>query len=158
MNRFLVLFFIVLITACRSSEHDPNRLVLHRLHWPADSIAFDTARVASVIDLKTFRPERVVYQFKKEAATDSLKKLHAILYYDEPVFIKILEKYMDQDFPKGDYQKNDFEFDWLNDTIQAELQLSKPDYRGNPDIFLGTEHKGQLWFLNKKVLLSTELE
>ena len=59
---------------------------------------------------------------------------------------------MDVGFPKGDYTKDDFRFDWLDDLVKAELELSQEGYKGNPDIFLGTNGEARLWFLNKKIV------
>lgn len=154
---FLFIVAFLVFAACLHSENEPQPAPVHTLNWPADSLTFDTSHLASTLNLKTLPPERVLYYIKTSPEQDSAE-LQAVLYYEEPIFGKILEKYMDHDFPKGDYKKEEFEFNWLNDTLRAELQLSKPGYQGNPDIFMGTDGKARLWFLNKKILLSTHFK
>ncbi|MFV0606384.1 MAG: hypothetical protein ACK5NK_11145 [Niabella sp.] len=127
-------------------------------------ISDDMSRLNSLLDLEQFKPDSVAYllqmpqssQYKKIHADSSKFVLEAVLFFNEAVYGKILEKYMDEDFPKGNYKKNDFEFSWLPDILKNELNLSKPEYPGNPDIFMGTNGKAKLWFLDKKILVSYE--
>ena len=60
---------------------------------------------------------------------------------------------MDEDFPKSDLKKEDFDFTWLSESLKHELRLSKVEYKGNPDIFLGTDGQAELWFSDRKIFL-----
>lgn len=128
---------------------------------PVFMISKDVAKLGKVLDLQTYKPDSVVFQLsginidslEKDSLTNKNFNLEAVLFYEEHVYGSILEKYMDADFPKGDYKKEDFEFEWLDELLKAELNLSKADYKGNPDIFLGTDGQARLWFSDKKIFL-----
>lgn len=151
----------LLFVSCVNSEtktHTRNEVsYIDSLIYPEDSVAFKNSVATKKMDLKTFRPD-TAYIKSIELELDGRKSsgTEAVLFYEEHVYGKILEEYMDEGFPKGDYKKEDFAFGWLDDNLKAELELSKPDYKGNPDIFLGTNGKAKLWFLDKKVLVKLD--
>ncbi|MGJ7033309.1 hypothetical protein [Niabella hirudinis] len=113
------------------------------------AISENKETLGKIINLEIYRPYSVVFQWNGQ----NMDGLEAILYYDEKTYTAIMNAYMDADFPKGAYAKEQFDFPWLDSLQHAELQFSKPDYVGNPDIFLGTGGRGMLWFLDKKILL-----
>lgn len=115
-------------------------------------ISEDKRTLGRLIDLETYPPYSAVFQWNGL----NMDGLEAILYYDEKVYGAILNAYMEAGFPRGTFSKEQFDFPWLDSARHAELQFSKPDYTGNPDIFLGTGGKGMLWFLDKKILLKVK--
>lgn len=116
------------------------------------AISEDKETLGKLIDLKKYPPYSVVFQWNGR----NVDGLEAILYYDEQHYGDILNTYMEAGFPRGNYSKEQFNFPWLDSARYAELQYSKPDYVGNPDIFLGTGGRGMLWFLDKKILLKVK--
>ncbi|SDD28035.1 hypothetical protein [Niabella drilacis] len=148
-------FFVLLLGyACGSRQQastaEPQAPVLK----PNTGLGISENRelLGTLIDLKTYPPYSVVFQWNGQ----DMDGLEAILYYDEQHYGDILNAYMEAGFPKGNYSKAQFSFPWLDSARYAELQFSKPDYAGNPDIFLGTGGRGMLWFLDKKVLLKVK--
>lgn len=124
-------------------------------------ISKDAATLGKVLNLQKFKPDSVVFhlsgfdigKYVKDSIKSKSFKLEAVLYYEEHVYGSVLEKYMEEGFPKGNYEKEDFCFGWLNENLSAELNLSKVEYKGNPDIFLGTNGGAELWFSDKKVFV-----
>ncbi|AHF17579.1 hypothetical protein [Niabella soli] len=150
---FFYIGFIIIVAACtnpgKQPENKPSEVTLTKAGM---AISEDTAKLAKLIDLHTYPPEMATFKWNG-ANTNGLE---AVLFYDEKIYGAILTAYMNASFPKGNYTKEQFDFPWLDSAQHAELQLSKPDYTGNPDIFLGTSGKGRLWFLDKKVLLKVQ--
>lgn len=150
---FFCIGLITTITACtapaRKPENKPPGLTFTKAGM---AISEDTAKLAKLVDLKTYPPETATFKWNG-ANTNGLE---AVLFYDEKTYGAILTAYMNAGFPKGNYAKEQFDFPWLDSAQHAELQFSKPGYTGNPDIFLGTTGRGRLWFLNKKVLLKIQ--
>ncbi|MCD2423206.1 hypothetical protein LQ567_10580 [Niabella pedocola] len=152
MKRLLIIYWIpLLMLACQNQEQPPAAHVAAPPLQPQTGLGIseDRETLGRLIDLKTYPPSGVTFQWNGR----DLSGLEAILYYDEKNYGDILNAYMEAGFPKGNYAKEQFGFPWLDSAQQAELQFSKPDYTGNPDIFLGTGGKGMLWFLDKKILL-----
>ena len=163
---FIVFICLLFLFACRSNDGGEEKPVEEGSPVPGSAIAmsYDTLQLGKILNLQIFKPDSVLYQLSG-IDIDSIEqdlqqgkdfKLEAVLFYEEHTYGKKKKKYMDEDFPKGDYKKEDFEFAWLDDYLKAELGVSKADYKGNPDIFLGTDGKAKLWFLDKKVLVKLD--
>ncbi|WP_211218118.1 hypothetical protein [Niabella aurantiaca] len=152
MKRILLFYAILLGAACENRQPaasaEPSGPAALKPHTGL-GISENREVLGALIDLKTYPPYSVVFQWNGQ----DTKGLEAILYYDEMAYDAILNMYMEAGFPRGTYAKEQFDFPWLDSARHAELQFSKPDYTGNPDIFLGTGGKGMLWFLDKKILL-----
>lgn len=142
---FIVFISLLFLFACGNKVHEVAQ------------VSRDFKLLGGFLDLETFKPDSVVFVLsEKDSPGNGSGKLEAVLFYQELVYGKILEKYMDEDFPKGDYKKEEFDFKWLDEHLKAELELSKADYKGNPDVFLGTDGKARLWFLDEKVFVNWE--
>ncbi len=131
-------------------------------HGDARQIPQDSAIAAHLLDLQTYKPLNVIAKYDgpnvallKKDSTQKYK-LEALLYYDEYNVGEILSKFMDADFPKANYSKEDFEFNWLDDDLKMEIESGDPKYTGSPDIFLGTNGKAKIWFVGRKVLVKLE--
>ncbi|MBO9620517.1 MAG: hypothetical protein J7539_15950 [Niabella sp.] len=144
---------LLAVAACtnpgKPKENKPSEVTLTKAGL---AISEDTAKLAKLIDLRTYPPDAATFKWNGT----NTNGLEAVLFYDEKTYGAILNAYMNAGFPKGNYSKDQFDFPWLDSAQHAELQFSKPDYTGNPDIFLGTGGKGMLWFLDKKVLLKVQ--
>lgn len=157
-RHFISVTFICIMLLWCSCRNGGNSEIssysIDSLVYAKDSNAFNRSVIANTLDLKTFPPEKVIYKtWGNSADGQETSGLEAVLFYEEHMYGSILEKYMNDGFPKGDYKKEDFKFDWLDDAMIAELGHSTNSYKGNPDIFLGTQGKAKLWFLDKKILV-----
>lgn len=168
MKIVLYLLLIVVYASCTGNEqkheaaNGSTKNIIEQRPLSA-MISADTAKLSKIIDLKTFPPQSAAFKYTGAdlallpADTAEINKedyaLEAVLSYDEKTYGAILTKYMDAGFPKAKYSRNDFDFSWLDADVRQELQSSNTDYFGNPDIFLGTNGKAKLWFLDKKILV-----
>lgn len=148
-------FAFIIVSLCTSCGQDNNKATEENI-LPVN----DSAIAVQLLDTSAFKPLNILAQYNGPNISEVKKdttlsyNLEAVLAYDEHTYGAILEKYMDADFPKGDYKKEDFNFNWLDTALKSELHLSKENYKGNPDIFLGTNGRAKLWFLDKKILVS----
>lgn len=143
---------------CGSKSHSATTsYTMDTLIYAKDSVLFRQDKIMQTLDLTAYKPDTVIYKLQQIDSGATKKTIvEAVLFYEEHTYADILTKYMDNDFPKGNYEKEAFNFEWLNENIRKELNFSKPDYHGNPDIFLNTDGKGKLWFLNKKILVKLD--
>lgn len=171
MKKILYLLMLIIYVSCVGNEqknesaNDTTKHVIDQNPLAA-MISEDTAKLSKIIDLKNFPPQRVSFKYHGADLAllpdDSVEinkedySLEAVLNYDEKTYGAILTRYMDMGFPKAKYNRSDFNFSWLDDTVKQELQSSNTDYFGNPDIFLGTNGKAELWFLDKKILVKLQ--
>lgn len=168
MKKLLQYFLLIIVlVSCKEKEQKQTAITTPAkdtlLQTPMGvTISEDTAKLSKILDFKTFKPDSVAFKYTgadinmlpaDSAAMGKHYSLEAILIYDEHTYAAILEKYMDAGFPKAKLDRSEFNFDWMDDAIKRELQLSNADYFGNPDIFLGTNRKAKLWFLDKKILV-----
>ncbi|MCF3109357.1 hypothetical protein LL912_11270 [Niabella sp. CC-SYL272] len=152
MKRFLIHWMLLVsVLACQNRKPPPaaHTAVQPLLPQMGLGISEDREQLGRLLNLNLYPPTGVTYQWNGQ----NRNGLEAVLYYDEKTYGEILNAYMEAGFPKGNSIKEQFSFSWLDSAQQAELRFSKPDYTGNPDIFLGTQGKGMLWFLDKKILL-----
>ncbi|MBZ4190425.1 hypothetical protein K7B07_16050 [Niabella sp. 3A5MI-3] len=154
MKRPLIGIMLILMLACKNQEPPAAQAEAVPPLQPHMGMAIseDPAKLKQWLRLEQYPPVHVVYQWNGRNTSG----MEAALYYDEKTYGAILNAYMGAGFPKGNYSKEQFAFAWLDSAQYAELQYSKPDYTGNPDIFLGTGGKGMLWFLDKKILLKVK--
>jgi len=155
LNRiFLLLTVMVILVACEQNDTRKTKESAKPVN--------DSAVAVRLLDVSRYRPLNVFAKYQGpdisslQKDTSAHYNLEAVFLYDEHTFGTILEKYMDAGFPKGNYNKEDFEFKWLDEPLKAELEAGNDNYKGNPDIFLGTNSRAQLWFLNKKILIKLE--
>jgi hypothetical protein len=116
--------------------------------------------LARLINLTTFKPVHVKFKYvfidnsaqnqRLSVPGPSDSYLQAILYFDSATFKTWKAKYFSTDYPSPGFDKQGFNFDWLNDSVKAELLKSDTDYHGHPDYFFGAN---KLWMLDNKLLL-----
>lgn len=125
----------------------------------------DINKLGKLINLETFRPEKVEYHHTYIETINGLGSeeepkddyLQAVLYFDSMTFHKMLEISRNADYALPNYSKTTFHFPWLSRELSTELENSDPGYHGHPDLFFGTE-KGKLWFLDQKILFYKEIK
>jgi hypothetical protein len=151
---FLLLTVVMILVACGQNDTGNTGESAKPVN--------DSAIAVKLLDVSRYKPLNVFAKYQGpdisslQNDTSAHYNLEAVFLYDELTFGAILEKYMDAGFPKGNYNKEDFEFKWLDKPLRAELEAGKDNYKGNPDIFLGTNGLAKLWFLNKKILIKLE--
>jgi hypothetical protein len=126
------------------------------------TISTDTAKLATLINLKEFKPTHVKFKYvfidnsgKNERLTvpsPSDSHLEAVLYFDEATFNKMRIKYFNTDYVSPAFDKNSFNFEWLDKDVKDELLKDDTGYHGDPDYVFGGACK--LWLLNDKLLLT----
>jgi hypothetical protein len=125
------------------------------------TISTDTSKLSNLIDIKIFKPTHVKFKYtfidnsgQSERLTvpgPSDNYLQAILYFDTLTFKNIKAKYYNGDYASPNFDKQSFNFDWLDQDIKNELIKSDTSYYGHPDYFLDGTNK--LWLLENKLLL-----
>lgn len=125
------------------------------------TISTDTSKLASLIDIKVFKPTHVKFKYtftdnsgqneRISVPGPSDNYLQAILYFDATTFKNLKTKYYTINYVSPNFAKQSFNFEWLDNDIKNELIKSDTNYHGHPDYFLGGTNK--LWLLDNKLLL-----
>lgn len=125
----------------------------------------DTARLAKLIDLRTYKPTATEFHYIYidnsgdgflSTAGPSDSYLQAVLYFDSATYSRLLKVCHD---PPSDslttdrYQRDDFIFPWLAPAVLQELLESDSSYH---NYTCAPFHHTTLWLLDKKVLLRKE--
>lgn len=126
------------------------------------TISTDIEQLGKLLDFKTLKPVRVKYKYvfidnsgrneRLSVSGPSDYSLQALLYFDSLTFEKFYEFDRHADYSSPNYDKSEFNFDWLDKDIRIELESSTSNYHGHPDFFFGS--KGKSWYLDRKILLS----
>lgn len=127
------------------------------------TISTDTTKLARLINLRTYKPTHAKFKYtfidnsgQNERLTvpgPSDNFLQAILYFDTTTFKELRTKYFMADYPLPNFDKQTFNFEWLDNDTKDELLKSDTSYHGHPDYFLGLGQSGKLWLLDNKLLL-----
>jgi hypothetical protein len=128
------------------------------------TLSTDTAKLSKLIDITTFKPTQAKFKYtfidnsgqneRLSVPGPSDSYLEAVLYFDTATFRQLKTKYFNVDYPSPEYDRNRFNFEWLDTDVRNELLQTDTTYHGHPDYFLGLGVKGKLWFLSNKVLLT----
>jgi|GEM_PF-2518786 len=76
--------------------------------------------------------------------------LEVVLYFDDEAMTKIKEIDKNADFPKPEFQKKEFKFDWLDNETLSEFEKSD-NQSAHPDFIFG-KSTGKCWYLKNKIL------
>jgi hypothetical protein len=127
------------------------------------TISTDINKLGKILDFKIYKPTKVKFKYtyidnsgqneRLSVPGPSEYYLQAILYFDSLTFEKYLDYDRHADYPSPNFNKDEFQFDWLDKEILTELNDSSENYRGHPDFFFGTTN-GKYWYLDKKILIS----
>ena len=128
------------------------------------TISTDTILLGRLINLENIKPThaKFKYAFVDNSAKNkrlsvpgpSDSHLEAILYFDSTTFEKIKMTYKLADYTASNFDKQSFNFEWLDKNIKIELLNSDSSYHGHPDYFFGLGQSGKLWLLDGKLLLT----
>lgn len=129
------------------------------------TISTDTARLAMLIDLSVYHPEKVKFKYifvdnsggnqRLTVPGPSDGFLSAVLYFDSATCRALRSAYFNIDYPDPGYARQEFLFDFLDDSLRSELLHTDSSYHGHPGTLLGIGSSGKLWFLHQKVLLTS---
>ena len=124
----------------------------------------DTAKLSKLINLTNFKPQKVKFKYTFYNNSGQGKRLsvpgpsdgflEAVLYFDSATFNALRKSYYTIDYAAPSYDKEDFNFDWLEKEVKQELAASNTSYHGHPDYFFTPNHSGKLWLLRNKLLLT----
>jgi len=123
----------------------------------------DTTKLAKLINIKTFRPVQVKFQYsfidnsgqdqRINVPGPSDSHLEALLFFDTATFKELKSKYLAINHSSPNWDKAGFNFGWLDKDIRNELLKSGTNYHGHSDYFFELGHSGKLWLLDNKLLL-----
>jgi len=155
--KILRLLYFVLMVAVLHACSSPGS------EEPTSFSSADTAKLAQIIDIRTFKPTKVNFKYTYIANTansqrfgvpgPSYSRLEAVLDFDAATFEKIAEGYKSAAYISPNLDKKDFSFDWLDADVRNELDKIDSTYKPAPDLLFGSDKNGGLWLLDKKILL-----
>jgi hypothetical protein len=129
------------------------------------TLSSDSAKLAKILNFKRYKPYRVKFQYtfidnsgggkRLSVPGPSDFKLEAILYFDAATFASIMDSYSQADWNAPNYNKEEFNFNWLEAAEKTALLKSDSSYHGHIDLFFTepNDPNSHTWILNKKILL-----
>jgi hypothetical protein len=124
------------------------------------TLSSDTAKLSKLINLRLYKPTaaRFKYTFMDNSGKNerlstpgpSDSYLEAILYFDAATFAQLLKDAEQRDSTISSLSKEEFNFDWLDQSIKDELTKSEAVYEKHSEVFAGSS---EVWFLDNKLLL-----
>jgi hypothetical protein len=159
----LTLLFPMLLFSCGQNTKETDKDTVKDGN-KSTTLSSDTSKLSKIIDLTTFKPTHVKFKYvfidnsgqnkRLSVPGPSDSYLQAVLYFDPATYRNFKTKYFYADYVAPNYDKQDFNFEWLDPDTRRELLQFDTSYHGHPDFFLGLGVKGKLWFLKDKVLLT----
>ena len=127
-------------------------------------ISSDTSKLNGILNFKNFTPYSVKFQYSyidnsgEENRTipgPSDFNLEAVLYFDSVTFSRLMDAYNSSDSVSSNYDKNEFNFNWLDSITRNELFNSNTIPKVYIDLFwsIPNDRNCHIWMLNKKLLL-----
>ncbi|MEO8768735.1 MAG: hypothetical protein ABI402_01565 [Ferruginibacter sp.] len=129
------------------------------------TMSTDTNELKKYLAFNYFKPEQVKFHLTyidNSVSNDRLSVpgpsdfyLEAILYFDTITFKAITTSYMKQDWVAPKYNKEEFNFSWMDAIIKQELLHSDSNYHGHVDLFFTmlNNRNCHIWMLNRKLLI-----
>jgi hypothetical protein len=129
------------------------------------TLSSDTAKLAKLLNLKKYKPYHIKFQYtfidnsgggeRLSVPGPSDFKLEAILYFDTATFASIMDLYKQAGWNAPNYNKEEFNFNWLDDSVKTELLKSEATYHGHIDLLFTepNDPNSHIWILDKKILL-----
>jgi len=159
----LTLLLPLLLFSCRQNTKETNKDTVKDGN-KSTTLSSDTSKLSKIVDLTIFKPTHVKFKYvfignsgqneRLSVPGPSDSYLQALLYFDTATYRQLKTKYFYADYVSPNYNKQDFNFEWLDTNTRKELLQSDTSYHGHSDFFLGLGVKGKLWFLKDKVLLT----
>ena len=164
MTRIFYIFITtILLLSCRqnkSKEHNETT----KAGNISTTISTDTSKLSKIIIINVFKPTQAKFKYipmdnsgqNERLSVPGLSDnyLEAVLYFDKTTFNALRTKYFKADYPSPNFDKQSFNFMWLDNDIKNELMKSDTNYHGHPDFFLGLGQSSKLWLLDNKLLLT----
>jgi hypothetical protein len=157
----LMVMVAILLFSCQpETKQDGDTITKGNV---ATTLSTDSAKLAKLIDLTRWRPTQVRFKYtlidnsgkhdRMSIPGPSDSHLEAVLYFDSITFNKLRKMYFLVDYKDPDYDKQQFNFTWLDPAIKTELLAGDASYHGHPDVFFGLGPTGKIWFLTNKCLV-----
>ncbi|PTT70515.1 MULTISPECIES: hypothetical protein [unclassified Chryseobacterium] len=152
--KFIFILISFFLYSCKKENKNMGTVVKSNTNT---EVSTDINSLQKLINLSKFRPEKVKFKYifidnsegRIPGPSDSF--LEAVICFDEQTMKKIWDLDKNADFAHPDYQKQDFEFDWLDEKIINELKQSDGMKAAHPDFIFDTEN-GKCWYLKNKIL------
>ncbi|MFT3681357.1 MAG: hypothetical protein QM791_13855 [Ferruginibacter sp.] len=127
------------------------------------TISTDTAILSKLIDISIHKPTETKFKYTfidNSGGNDRLtvpgpsdSYLEAIIYFDSVTFNQLKASYFNGFYSSPGYNKEEFNYEWLNENDRSELMKTDTAYHGHTDHSFGLGPYGKLWLLHNKVLL-----
>jgi hypothetical protein len=124
------------------------------------TLSSDTAKLGKLINLRLYKPTAAKFKYtfidnsgqneRLSTPGPSDSYLEAILYFDAATFAQLLKDAEQRDSTISSLSKEEFNFDWLDQSIKDELTKSEAVYEKHSEVFAGSS---EVWFLDNKLLL-----
>ncbi len=153
MKKYAV-FIILLFFSCGTSDK--------KKPYPTITQSTEVNELGKFLDFTQFKPTDVSFRYTyydnsgqndRSVPGPSDHYMQALMFFDSLTFKNILlnAQVESSNHPIPNYQKEEFNFDWLDREIKNELMRSDTSYHGHHDLYFGSG--GQLWLMDKKILL-----
>ena len=127
-------------------------------------ISKDTAKLSKLINISIYRPTLAQFKYvlidnsgqneRLSVPGPSSSHLEAVLHFDTITFNKIKTKYLSVDNISSNFDKQEFNFEWLDSKTRVELLKTDISSHGHPDRFFDLGVNGKLWILNNEILIT----
>ena len=160
---FYLIITTILLLSCRQkkSKEDYETTKAGNI---STTISADTSKLSKIIKIDVFKPTQAKFKYifmdnsgqneRLSVPGPSDNYLEAVLYFETTTFNALKTKYFKAEYPSPNFDKQSFNFEWLDNDIKNELMKSDTNYHGHPDFFLGLGQSGKLWLLDNKLLLT----
>lgn len=159
---FLTIILTLSFFACRQHKEKTDSDTVKEGN-KSTTFSSDTSKLSKFIDIATYKPTHAKFKYifidnsgqdkRLNVPGPSDSYLQVVLYFDTTTFNQLKTKYFSADYSSPNYDRQEFNFDWLDQDVRKELLSSDTSYHGHPDYFLGLGAKGKLWLLDNKLLL-----
>ena len=160
---FRTLIWALLLLSCGQQAKETDKDTVKDGN-KSTTLSTDTSILSKIIDISTSKPIHAKFKYtfidnlggneRISVPGPSDSYLQAVLYFDTTTFNQVKKRYFNMDYLSPKYDRQEFNFDWLDTDIRKELLESDTSYHGHPDYFLGLGAQGRLWLLDNKVLLT----
>lgn len=146
---------LLALGACSYSGSGNNQKITQ-----IESSNLDT--LGKILDLSVYKPQLAKFKYiyidnNAERVVlvpgPSDSRFEAYMRFDSITMRRLQSAYFNADYPSQELSPDQFNFDWLDESVRAQLANSDSSYHGHPDIFFYGSTRCKLWMLNDGVLL-----
>ena len=161
LNKIILSFLIIIMMSCNKTEKKQNDSV--EIKNQTTLISTDKEQLEKIINLNIFKPNKVKFKYILIDNSENNKRfsvpgpsdryLEAVLYFDKDTFNKlIIDNAKLSTISIGN--KEDYDFEWLENDIKLELSNMFNSFDYPPTFFItGGFTNGGYFMLNNKILI-----